>query len=285
MDQRFPLLSPSEGSYKWHSVRGADNKHRLPTSTVLSPLLFSLFTNDFAINNDRVKLIKYADDMALVGLCQKNDPSSEGTYLAHVKAFELWFKYSQLEINVSKTKELLFSKKQDLTMEAVSLSNQCVETVQTFKYLGTLLDWQLSFSDNTEYVFKKCSQRLSLLRRLSNLGVGTQILELVYTTHIESILTFHLPAWFSHLSSKCKTKLNRVVSIASKIVGKPQKQLTNLYTDRLKRKARRIVADATHPLCNQFELLKSGKRYRVPLAKGIFRKSFIPNAINILNSK
>jgi len=67
-----------------------------------------------------------------------------------------------------------------------------------------------------------CSQRLSLLRllrRLNCLGVSAQITELVYITHIESVLTFHLSAWFDHLNSKLKKKLNRIVSMASKIVG------------------------------------------------------------------
>ncbi len=156
--------------------------------------------------------------------------------------------------------------------------------METFKYLGTVLDCQLSFTENTVFILKKCSQRLNLLRRLSCLGVSPKMLELVYTTHIESVLTFHLSAWFGHLSVKCENKLNRIVSMASKIVGKPLKPLSHLYSERTRRKAGRIVADSSHPLSSHFEPLKSGRRYRVPLAKGIFRKSFTPNAIRILNS-
>ena len=75
------------------------------------------------------------------------------------------------------------------------------------------------------------TQRLSLLRKLNCLGVSTKIIELVYITHIESVLTFHLSAWFGHLNCKLKKKLNRIVLMASKIVGKPQKQLTQIYID------------------------------------------------------
>lgn len=89
---------------------------RVHTSTgcsqrcVLSPMLFSLFTNEFVLNENTFKLIKYADDMALVGLLQKNNFSSEIFYLAHVKAFEIWSTNSQLEMNVAKTKEVIFVK-------------------------------------------------------------------------------------------------------------------------------------------------------------------------------
>ena len=77
-----------------------------PQGCVLSPLLFSLFTNEFSINDSPFKLIKYADDMALVGLLQKSDPSGEASCLAHIKAKGL---------------------------------------VGTFKYLGTVVDNHLNF--------------------------------------------------------------------------------------------------------------------------------------------
>ena len=117
-------------------------------------------------------MIQYADDMALVDLLQNTDPSGEASYLVHIKALEAWCNDSKLEKNVSKTKELVFCKKQDTTTEPVSLNGLAVETVGTFKYLGTVVDDHLSFLDNTEYIFKKCSQRLSLLRRLSRLGIS-----------------------------------------------------------------------------------------------------------------
>ncbi len=120
----------------------------------------------------------------------------------------------------------------------------------------------MSFADNSEYIFKRCSQRLFLLRQLSGLGVSKHILELVYKSIVES-----------------------VVSSANKIIVRPHNQLTQLYVERTKKKTRVILADGSHPLFSQFELLKSGRRYRVPLAKkNVFKKSFIPNAIRIINS-
>ncbi len=138
---------------------------------MFSPLCFSLlFTNDFMINENDFKLIKYAEDMALVGLLHKSDSSGEAAYLANIKALQTWCHTSQLVMNVAKTKELILPMKQDMNLKPVSLTGQFVETVGNFKYLGTILDSQLSFSVNTEFTFKKCSQRLYLLRGLRSLS-------------------------------------------------------------------------------------------------------------------
>ncbi len=170
-------------------------------------------------------------------------------------------------MNVAKTKELIMCTKRDVICKPISLESQQVEIVEHFKYLGSILDSQLSFADNSEYIFKRCSQRLFLLRQLSGLGVSKHILERVYKSIVESVLTFHLPVWYEHLNCRLKNKLSRIVSSANKIIGRPQNQLTQLYVERTKKKTRVILADGSHPLFSQFELLKSGRRYRVPLAK------------------
>ncbi len=238
-----------------------------PQGCVLSPVLFSIFTNEFTINEENVRLFKYADDMALVGLLDKTNQTYDLAYLTHTKALETWCCSSQLEMNVAKTKELIMCTKQDVICKPISLESQQVEIVEHFKYLGSILDSQLSFADNSEYIFKRCSQRLFLLRQLSGLGVSKHILELVYKSIVESVLNFHLPVWYKHLNCSLKNKLSRIVSSANKIIGRPQNQLTQLYVERTKKKTTRVIlADGYHPLFSQFELLKSGRRYRVPLA-------------------
>ncbi len=44
-----------------------------PQESVISPILFSLYANDFMIHNSNCKLFMYTDDIALVGLLQKYD--------------------------------------------------------------------------------------------------------------------------------------------------------------------------------------------------------------------
>ena len=74
--------------------------------------------------------------------------------------------------------------------------------------------------------------------------------------------------------------------IASKLIVNEQKHLSNVYNAALKRKARQILYNPTHPLNDAFQKLPPGRRLKVSLAnKNLFKKSFIPSAILILNAK
>ena len=65
--------------------------------------------------------------------------------------------------------------------------------------------------------------------------------------------------------------------------------ISGIYNAALKRKARHILYDPTHPLNEAFQKLPSGRRVKVPLAKkNLFHKSFIviiPSVILIVNAK
>jgi len=79
----------------------------VPQGTILSPLLFSLYINDFKIHNSYFSLLKYADDLALVGLLYKGGTEREKLYHNYINSIQKWCKLSALEINLHKTKELV----------------------------------------------------------------------------------------------------------------------------------------------------------------------------------
>ncbi len=88
-----------------------------PQGCVLSPLLFSLDTNDCTSNDPSVKLLKFADDTTFIGLIQDRD---ESAYRQEVEQLSFWCSHSNLELNTLKTVEMIvdFSRRMQRTVRA-----------------------------------------------------------------------------------------------------------------------------------------------------------------------
>ena len=63
---------------------------------------------------------------------------------------------------------------------------------------------------------------------------------------------------------KSKNVLNKVETVCGKAVGERREYLSRLYERRVVRKARVTVDDNSHVLAKCYEILPSGRRFRVP---------------------
>ena len=253
-----------------------------PQGCVLSPLLFTLFTNDFRSTDQSVIVIKFSDDTTMEGLITNGD---ETVYREEVDKMVAWCSTNNLELNVSKTKEMIIDFRRNKTpISALSLKGQVVEQVDSFKFLGVHISNTIDWDVNTTSACKKAQQRLYFLRQLKKFRISTAVMTQFYRSIIESILTFSITVWYGTASARDKKNLNRVVKTASKIVGCKLPPLDSIYNLRVRRKARSIISDSTHPANHLFQPLPSGRRYRCLKSKSNHLNSFYPSAIRIANS-
>ena len=82
--------------------------------------------------------------------------------------------------------------------QSLMIKRQTVETVSTFKYLGTVVDENLTLTDNVDHIYKKAKQRLFWLLKFRSFDVNTEDLQLVYISIIESVLYFNLVSWYGN---------------------------------------------------------------------------------------
>ena len=166
-----------------------------------------------------------------------------------------------------------------------SVSDQLLY-LQKYKFILRIYIYKVSFNDKVDYVYKKAQQCLYLVRKLWSFRVGRHVLESVYRCLVDSALSLNIVTWYGNLSVKNRARLARVVNTASKIIGAEQKQLCDLYHLSVCRMSLSILHDKTHPLNFCFQHLPSGRRLKVPLAKkNVYKKSFIPTAVSVLNAK
>ena len=70
---------------------------------MLSPLLYSLFTQDCGAKHASNSIIKFADDTTVVGLITNN----ETAYKEAVRALGVWCQENNLSLNVNNIKEMI----------------------------------------------------------------------------------------------------------------------------------------------------------------------------------
>lgn len=117
---------------------------------------------------------KFSDDTAIVG-CIKD--GQEGEYRSLVEDFVGWCRTNQLQLNTTKTKEMVVDFRMLATpVLPVTVDGVNVETVSTYKYLGLHLDNKLDWSANTDVLYKKGQSRLYFLRRLGSFNVCSRFL-------------------------------------------------------------------------------------------------------------
>ncbi len=251
-----------------------------PQGCVLSPLLFSLYTNDCTSKDPSVKLLKFADDTTLIGLIQDGD---ESAYRQEVKEMAFWCSLNNLELNTLKTVEMIVDFRRT-PPPPLTIMNSTVTAVESFRFLGTTISQGLKWDNHIESIVKKAQQRLYFLRQLRKLNQPQELLIQFYSAIIESVLCTSITVWFSSATKSDLRRLRRVVRTAEQIIGTTLSTLQELYLSRVSKRAGKITLDPSHPAHSLFELLPSGWRYRaLSTWTTRHRNSFFPQFLVCVN--
>ena len=101
-----------------------------PQGSVLSPLLYSLFTHDCMAKYDTI--IKFDKDTTVVGLIPDNDE----TAYREARDLAVWCQDYNLSLNVIKTKEMIVDyRKRQTEHVSILIDGAVVEQVESFKFL------------------------------------------------------------------------------------------------------------------------------------------------------
>ncbi|KAL0165593.1 hypothetical protein M9458_037437, partial [Cirrhinus mrigala] len=204
-----------------------------PQGCVLSPLLFSLYTNDCTSKDPSVKLLKFADDTTVIGLIRDGD---ESAYRQEIEQLSLWCSHNNLELNTLKTVEMTVDfRRKPPALPPLTIMNSTVALVDSFKFLGTNISQDLKWDIHIDSIVKKAQQRLYFLRQLKKFNLPQALMTQFYSAVIESVLKSDI------------RRLQRTVRTAERIIGVHLPNLQDLYVSRVKKRAGNIIQDPSHP--------------------------------------
>ncbi len=135
--------------------------------------------------------------------------------------------------------------------------NSTVTAVETFRFLGTTISQDLKWDNHIDSIVKKAQQRLCFLGQLRKFNLPQKLLKQFYSAIIETVLCSSITVWFGSATKTDIRRLQRTVRTAERIIDAPLPSLKELYTSRVRKRAKKVTLDPSHPAHSLFELLPS----------------------------
>ena len=179
----------------------------VPQGSILGPLLFLCYINDMPLSV-KCKLILYADDSTL--LVRGKDPKLIAQILSeNLKSCRHWLIDNRLSLHLGKTEAILFGTKRKLKNIndfQVKCEDIIIKNVKSVKYLGLMLDDDLSGESIVYNILKKAGGRLKFLYRHSDILNANSRKTLCFAL-IQCYFDYSSSSWYSGLNKGLKKKL------------------------------------------------------------------------------
>lgn len=164
----------------------------LPQGSVLSPILYNIYTYDLERSVDpNTNILQYADDLLLY--CpHRSIENAKNSLTASLNLLKTWLDCNGLELSPSKSVIMLFSRMR-LPPPVSIIYNGCeIPVTNQTKFLGVVLDSKLNGAPHCNYIYEKCERLLNMLRCLSGVWWGAHpfCMKLIYNALIRSILDY-----------------------------------------------------------------------------------------------
>ena len=255
-----------------------------PQGTCISPALFTIYTDNCRSESDIVKIVKFADDTAILGLLNDSCFTFE-IFLKEIDRFVSWCDNHSLQLNVSKTKDMIFDfRKRENDHSAIEIGGKCVERVSDYKYLGVTVNEKLDWSVHANNVLSKVNQRMYFVRKLNSFGLNDILISLFYRAAVQSLMSFCIIVWGGNLASREISKFDRIAKRVTKITNIKQDNFLETFNKFCLKKLEFILKDKDHLLFSSIQFSKRSNR--VILAKTNrerYRNSFLPYAIRLFS--
>ena len=137
-----------------------------PQGSVVGPILFNAFFNDFFFFIKHATVHNFADDNTLSSFANTFDKLKEILESKSKCAIE-WFTRNGMFVNPDKFKAFVIDEKRtNYTNEKIQIRNEDIQIVPSVKLLGITIDDRLNFNEHISSICKSAANQLNALVRL-----------------------------------------------------------------------------------------------------------------------
>ena len=134
----------------------------------------------------------------------------------------MWLNINKLSLNIDKTKYIIFSIKTKVKdTPDVTIGANVVERVKSIKFLGVIIDENVSWTEHIYYIKNKISKGIGILCKARKILKPSTLLAMYYS-FIYPYLNYCIELWGSS-SSKL---FNSVFKLQKRVIGLCQHPIT-----------------------------------------------------------
>jgi hypothetical protein len=252
-----------------------------PQGSVLSPTLFSIYTDVIRSSFPNTTILKYADDTVILGLISNHNDII--CYQSELNRISELCQDNYLILNPAKTKEMVFStKRTSPTVDPVHLDSVPIALSEQITYLGVIIDSKLKFSAHAQAVHTKAKQRIFLINRFTRFGASEALAKQLFSSFIESHLFYCTTIIFNQLSQRDKKLLVKPFKTCAKL-GLTARSFDTVLEQRANQYMLQIYLDDSHFIHKFLKHLPSGRLQAFKHRSVVGRNCFLRHFVSFIN--
>ena len=280
----------------------------VPQGSILGPLLFSIYVNDMVSATSASELFLYADD-SMVVVSSDSIQVVERTLSLEIEQIKLWLDSNKLSLHLGKTESIVFASKSKLKKVAklkITCNGTEIESKDKVKYLGVVIDQDLSGTSLGNNIIKKVNSCLKFLYR-KRVFLKFKERKLLSNAILQSRFDYGINVYFRNVNQNIKIKIqtaqNKMIRF---ILGhSPRKHLTfndfravkmlsmkyrieylnlNFTYNIMHNVAPDYLCESFNKIDHRYSTKYSNNSFVIPSVKSQGKKSFVYNSIKDWNS-